>query len=195
MQMILTNNFYSWVRMIILQSNTNITSSTSTASGTNSAQATIHTITPLIDKTGVERTSIYLWRSDEYQDWSSLNSWVSGTKPSSYQTYTYFSIGTREETAKETDYSLQEDYVQGVDYSAIWRAVSNPQKTKNNTGILTFSITITAINDISISEIGMFKQLEDTNMSYNHFLLGRAVFNKITVPSGESRTFQLSIEL
>lgn len=206
MKLTLTNNFYTWMRTILLQTGTNITPSSTGAVGHYNNKLTV--VGKMIDDTGTKQTKIangVRYSSyDHYPCESSnctLNAWQSGvTSTDTRQDYTYFGIGNNNTPATTDDYSLSGNYVLDTDYSAIWRATSNAKEV-NGKGQLSFSFSVTAINPIEIGEVGMFKSLcyvaskDNRDYVYNA-LFGRAALDTpITLASGESATFQITVEI
>lgn len=187
MNLVLTKNFYSWMRTVLLGCSTSISATTSSTNGLNANGTSL--IEPMMDVTGTERTSLTFVSSYCGQN-ATLNYWYTGQDWG-----TNFQIGNNSTPATEDDYSLSGGYVLGTDYSVIHRAVSNAQ-TVNGKGVLTFNVTFTATNDIVIGEIGMFKRMQINSNAAEQFLLGRiALDTPIELGAGESATFQVSIEI
>ena len=67
------------------------------------------------------------------------------------------------------DYNLEESYELDVDYSSIWRVINNPTMIKGKAR-LTYSLSFTAINEITISEIGLFKTMASKTDSYTNVM-------------------------
>lgn len=187
MNLVLTKNFYSWMRTVLLGSSTSISASTSSTSGLNSNMT--FCIEPMIDINGTERTyltfaSSYISRNVTLNYWNSIN-----------QSGTFFTIGSDNTPATEDDHNVGSGYVWGADYSTSHRAISNPQIV-NGKGLLTFNVTFTAKTDIIIGEIGMIKSLDTSSSSSANFLFGRiALDTPIELGAGESATFQISVEI
>ena len=206
MKLTLTNNFYTWMRTILLQTGTNIETNTTSTIGHYSSHLKV--IGKMIDDTGTEQTVISCgYKSSSYDyaphQWSNmtLNAWKSGiTGTDPLNDYTYFAIGNSNKIATADDCNLSGGYVLNADYSASWKALSNPSIV-NNKGVLTFMFSVTAINPIEIGEIGMFKSLcyantKNTRTAIYNALFGRATLDTpITLASGESATFQITIEI
>ena len=207
MNLVLTNNFYTWMRTILLQSNTNITETTTSASGNI---GTLTTIGDIIDIEGNVQNKIATSTSTSYYPTPSrplsLNAWNSG-KIFDTNNYlgignVYFGIGKGSKIVSNEDYNLEESYELDVDYSSIWRVINNPTMIKGKAR-LTYSLSFTAINEITISEIGLFKTMASKTDSYTNVmqyvyysLLGRAVLDTpITLQPGESTSFQINIEI
>ena len=187
MNLVLTKNFYSWMRTVLLGTSTSISATTSSTNGLNANGTSL--IEPMIDVTGTERTAITFASSYCGQN-VTLNYWTTGQNWG-----TNFQIGNNNTPATENDYKLSGDYVLNTDYSVVHRAISNAQIV-NNKGVLTFNLTFTAINDITVGEIGMFKRIQVTPSAVEQFLFGRiALDTPIELGAGESATFQVSIEI
>lgn len=206
MNLTLTNNFYAWMRTILLQTGTTIGTDTTVTIGHYSAGLKV--LGKMIDDTGTEQNIISCgYKSSSYDyapyQWSNmtLNAWKSGiTGTDPLQDYTYFAIGNSNTAATADDYNLSGNYVLNTDYSASWKALSNPSIV-NNKGVLTFNFSVTAINPIEIGEIGMFKSLcyantKNSRTAVYNALFGRATLDApITLASGESATFQITVEI
>lgn len=210
MNLTLTNNFYTWMRTVLMQTGTVIKNNTTAIYGFSGNE--ISTVGTLKNENGeimptigaaASSTSAYPYAHET----CSLNTWESG-KPyfGSYEYRSgciYFGIGNNTIAATEDDYALSGNYVLDTDYSATWRVVSNPKEV-NGKGLLTYNMTFTAINNITIGEIGMFKRLSSQATSNNttaleycfNSLFGRIALNDpIELSTGESATFQISIEI
>lgn len=206
MNLTLTNNFYTWMRTILLQTGSTIGPDTAATIGHYNTGLKV--LGKMIDDTGTEQTVISCgYKSSSYDyapyQWSNmtLNAWKSGiTGTDQLQDYTYFAIGNSNTAATADDYNLSGDYILNTDYSASWKALSNPSIV-NNKGVLTFSFSVTAINPIEIGEIGMFKSLcyaitKNYRTAVYNALFGRATLDTpITLSSGESATFQITVEI
>lgn len=187
MNLVLTKNFYSWMRTVLLGTSATITSSTTNANGLYANNTSL--IEPIIDSTGAEIDAI-TFSSTYCGHNATLNFWSTGAVLG-----TNFQIGNNNTSATENDYGLSGGYVVDTDYSVIHRAISNPQIV-NGKGVLTFSVTFNAINPVTIGEIGVFKELEITSNSKKQVLFGRvAIDTPIELGAGESATFQISIEI
>jgi hypothetical protein len=190
MNLTLTNNFYTWMRTILLQTYVNISSGTTTAYGHSSTTET--PVGVIKDIEGVEHTYISVGGTSYIPYTATLNAWSSGS--TTVDGYTYFGIGGNNTEPTADDYCLS-SYTLGTDYSASWRALNNPIMV-NDKGQLAFSISITAINDMVVGEVGMFKFIRGDGNRPTSFLLGRAALGTpISLSAGESATFQITIEL
>lgn len=187
MNLVLTKNFYSWMRTVLLGTSTSISGSTTSTSGLNANMTSL--IEPMVDIDGTQRT--YATFAGSYIPYNvTLNYWSTG------QIWgTHFLIGNDNTPATEDDYNLSGGYVWGADYSVIHRAISKPQMV-NGKGVLTFNMTFTAINDVIIGEIGMFKRMAISSNTDVQFLFGRiALDTPIELKAGESATFQISVAI
>ena len=190
MNLVLTKNFYTWMRNVLLQTATSITTATISAKGHDAYAENV--VGKFINTDGVEQTTITLGGTSNLPCSSSLNAWSSGTAKSSY--YTYFEIGSNNAEPTADDYCLS-SYTMGTDYTASWRALSNPTMV-NDKAQLVFNVSITAKNDISVGEIGLFKQIKASSSSTACFLFGRvALDTPVELSAGESATFQVTIEI
>lgn len=194
MKLTLTKNFYTYLRTFLLQTQTEITANTTSAATLGNHLLAVGT---LVDKTGesVDRFG-FGSASDRYYSFFPLNCWSSGAKNN---LYTSFAIGNSNTLATEDDYCLSGDYELGTDYSASWKATSNPTITTEGKARLSFNMSFTAINDITIGELGLFKSFGSTGAStesYKYYLFGRATLDTpIELKAGESATFQIDIEI
>lgn len=187
MNLVLTKNFYSWMRTVLLGTSATIASSTTNANGLFANNTSL--IEPMIDSTGAEINAI-TFSSTYCGHNATLNFWATGAVSG-----TNFQIGNNNTSATENDYDLSGGYVVNTDYSVIHRAISNPQMV-NGKGVLAFSVTFNAINPVTIGEIGVFKELEITSSLKKQVLFGRvALETPISLSAGESATFQISIEI
>lgn len=188
MNLTLTNNFYTWMRSVLLQTNTSIGTTTTGVSGHGSGNE--KPVGVIKNTDGVEQTGISIGNNAGRT--TSLNSWSSGSTTT--EGNTYFEIGSNNVEPTADDYCLS-SYTLGTDYSATWRAIGNATMV-NDKAQLAFSISVTAINDIAVGEVGMFKYIRGTGNVPAYFLLGRATFDEpISLASGESVTFQVTIEI
>lgn len=200
MNLVLTNNFYTWMRTMLLQASTEIKEETTHASAGGVRPA----VGKLVNTNGAEETKIVCATTYDYPrtDYSSsLNAWSSGMVGTYSNTHTYFNIGNDNTPAGTEDYRLGSAYVLNTDYTAVWRATGNAKEV-NGKGLLTFNLSVTAINPISIGEIGMFKTLmrnySNSGGTANQYeaLFGRATLDTpIELVSGESATFQVTVEI
>ena len=173
------------MRTVLLGTSTNITGSTSSTSGLKGH------VTMLGDMTDVTGTTHKQLTYNAYLDQlATLCYWY----PSYPEKGIYFSVGSDNITATEDDYNLKNGYLVGTDFSVVHRPISNAQIV-NGKAVLTFNVTFTAINDITIGEIGMFKE-QYYSTAFVKFLFGRiALDTRIELGAGESATFQVSIEI
>lgn len=190
MNLVLTKNFYSWMRTILLGCTTKISSSITSTSGHSGVTETVE---KLKDVDGEEFGSIYLDGTSGVKYHTTLNYWLSSGGAG-----TYFGIGNNNAFATEDDYALGGGYVSGTDYSISQRAVSNPVMV-NGKAQLTFNVSVVAINDIVIGELGLLKMMAYASLSSAkkpHYLFGRvALETPINLVSGASATFQVTIEI
>lgn len=199
MNFVLNNNFDVWLRTYVF----GITSNWSPTS-TGAAGGKCKTIGDLYNTQGELIPEITL---NNYYDYPSMTtqglcSYTSTENNTSL--YTYFKPGNGRKNAEKEDISLSGDYAINVDYSASWRAVENPFVNNDNQGEITFLVTFTAINEIDISEVGLFKRVctSSSNSSslgasyYKEILFGRNVLeNNCHLNPGETVSFQLTITL
>jgi hypothetical protein len=189
MNLVLTKNFYLWMRAVLLGTNTNISSSTTSAGG---FQGVVNTLEPMKDINGNEYTGIAVDTSST-KCHVTLNYWDSNKSNG-----THFIVGNNNAYATEDDYSLSGGYIKETDYSSVCRAVSNPTMI-NGRGQLVFNVSITAMNNITIGEIGLVKLLPYSLSSSAErpvYLFGRVALDApINLASGESATFQITIEI
>lgn len=190
MNLVLTKNFHIWMRTILLGCTSKIDGSTSSTSGHSGVTNTIET---LKDIEGEEFSSIYLDSTSGAKQHTTLNYWLSSGGAG-----TYFGIGNNNALATEDDHALGGGYISGTDYTVSQRAVSYPVMV-NGKAQLTFSLSITAINDIVIGELGLLKMMAYASLSSAkkpHYLFGRvALDTPISLASGESATYQVAIEI
>lgn len=193
MSLKLTENFYTWMRTVLLGSNTTITASTTGTSGWASGGEYLGYMKNILGnkQTSFPGSSTYLGKN------ATLNYWQSGTWWG-----TYFCIGNDNTSATENDYKLSGDYVFGTDYTIDHKVATDYPIVVNGKAVLLFNVTFNAKTDITIGEIGMIKQIQATStMSDSYlFLFGRATIgeteeDKIKLTEGQSATFQISIEI
>lgn len=189
MNLVLTENFYTWMRTVLLGNNTTISASTTSTNGWASAGKYIGSMKNILgnEQTSFPGSSTYLGKN------ATLNYWQSGTWWG-----TYFCIGNDNTPATENDYKLSDDYVFGTDYTIDHKVATDYPIVVNGKAVLLFNVTFNAKTDITIGEIGMVKQIMASNVrSDDHlFLFGRIAFGTpIELGAGESGTFQVSIEI
>lgn len=198
MNMMLTNNFYSYLRTILLTANKWSSSMTSTTGGSRDILGTI------IDLNGDEQASLNLGGTSDYpkHEGISLNAWESGKKGRNYRGYSFFIPGNGQDPLSENDYSIKGGYEADVHYNASWYTTGDAMINKNGKGEITFLVNFTAIEDIFLTEIGLAKTIPTNNSntasSVKAFscLFGRTLLDRpITLLAGESASFQIKIEL
>ena len=193
MNLVLTDNFYTWMRTVLLGSNNTISASTTSTSGWASGGKYIGSMKNILgnEQTTFPGSSAYLGKN------ATLNYWQAGTWWG-----TYFCIGDDNTPATEGDYKLSGDYVFGTDYDIDHKVANGYPKMVNGKAVLSFNVTFIANTYITIGEIGMVRQmLASNNREDSHlFLFGRIAIgeteeDKIKLEPGESATFQVSIEI
>ena len=188
MNLVLTKNFYTWMRTILLGTSTSISATSTATAGWASGGTVVENMVNILgeNQSSFPGSSTYLGKN------GTLNFWQSGTWFG-----TYFCIGNDNTPATEDDYKLCGDYVFNTDYTLNHKAIGNPTMV-NGKAVLTFNMTFTALTDITIGEIGMFKQIQAASTISDDylFLFGRvALDTPIQLTAGESATFQVSIEI
>ena len=188
MNLVLTKNFYSWMRTMLLGTSTSISASTTSTTGWSATGMLVDNMVNVLgqNQSSFPGSSTYLGKNGTLNFWHSGN-WFG----------TYFCVGNDNTPATEDDYRLSGDYVFNTDYTLNHKAISNPTMV-NGKAVLTFNMTFTALTDITIGEIGMFKQIQaSTTISDDYlFLFGRvALDTPIELGAGESATFQISVEI
>ena len=188
MELVLTENFYTWMRNVLLNTSGSISSSTT---NTNGLINNITVVGSLKDVSETEHSKLYV-NSSSLPRFVTLNAW---TNDGSGANTIRFSIGNDNTEADINDYQLKGDYIAGTDYEISQRALTNVQMI-NGRAVLNFSVSFTAKNDITIGEIGMIKDMPVTSSVFASFLFGRVALEKsVTLSRGESATFQISVEI
>jgi hypothetical protein len=188
MELVLTKNFYSWMRNVLLNTSGSISSSTTSTSGLLN---NITIVGSLKDVDETEHSKLYV-NSSSLPRFVTLNAW---TTDGSGANTIRFSIGNDNTEANINNYKLNGNYIEGIDYELSQRALKDTQMI-NGRAVLSFSVSFTARNDITIGEIGMIKEMPVTSSKYANFLFGRiALDTPIELGAGESATFQISIEI
>lgn len=123
-----------------------------------------------------------------------LNCWSSSGSPSIDQVY--FCIGDNNTEATADTYMLSSNYVKDTDYSMEYRTIGKPVMV-NGKAQLTFTVTFTAINNITIGEVGLARDFKSTSTGTRFTcLFGRATLDTpIILTSGERATFQVTVEI
>lgn len=201
MNMMLTNNFYTYVKTILLTTESTWKSSlTSTSSnGTKIPLGIIMDINGTVKEKMVLGSGQYDYPHDAG---ISLNHWSNGEEGAPFNQYTFFRPGNGTKDLSLEDFNVEGDYILNTHYSAKWSTNGDAFINHNGKGQLDFTVTFTAIEDIFISEVGLFKtiatSLSNTTPSFTGFssLFGRVLLDKtISLHPGESVTFQITIEL
>lgn len=187
MNLVLTKNFYSWMRTVLLGSSTSISSSTTSSAGISGTVDTVGDMTTIDGKPITKLTqfgfSSYIKNSVTLNCWSSDNS----------TSYTYFAVGSNNNEATENDHAFSA--YTSTDCSVSLDVNSNP-KIVNEKAQITFIVSVEAKNNITIGEIGLLKAIQSGGTEFSRFLFGRvALDTPIELGAGESATFQISIEI
>lgn len=203
MNLVLTNNFYTWLRTIVLQTSTVIDGTTSYTVGPSNTS--LDTVGRIVDETGVTQTKVANGSSSStvyYPNDDSLftlNCWKTGATSNQNSDYIYFAIGDSTEPPTADDYTLGGTYVLNEDYTASWRAISNARMVGEK-GRLSFVFSVTALRPITIGDVGLFKSLSTTptrtsRTEVYNALFGRAALdNPVELSTGETVSFQIDIE-
>ena len=180
------------MRTILLGTATAIGPSTTENNG---LAGTVNTVGTMVDMTGniqnnINLSTTYCGRS------ATLNSWTAYPLTATANKFsTQFSLGTCTDACTDQDYALTETYVAGTDYDILWRSLGNGTITSDGKGRVTFVLTVTALTDIVINELGLIKGFY-CNTGYYRFLLGRVVLDEATeLKSGYTKTFQVDIDI
>lgn len=190
MNLTLTNNFYTWLRSVLF-----CVYPPTIGSTTTSTEGFYNGIKPIERMTDMNNEGQETLHIDSYQCrcHASLNYWNSGLELG-----TFFRIGNNNTPASESDCVLGGDYVQGTQYTMSHKAIKNATMV-NGKAQLDFSVTFTAIEDITIGEIGLCKKIpksSSTSVAQPTYLFGRvALDTPIELSAGESATFQITIAI
>lgn len=192
MNMMLTNNFYTYVKSILLTTASPWTSNLTTTLGGVKIPLGI-----IMDINGTAQEKVYPTATG-----LSLNHWSSGTEGIPADQYTFFRPGNGTKDLSLEDFNVEGDYILNTHYSAKWSTNSDAFINHNGRGQLDFTVTFTAIEDMFISEVGLFKTIATNTSNYAtsikgfSSLFGRVLLDKtISLHHGESVTFQITIEL
>ena len=189
MNLTLTNNFYTWLRSVLFCVYPSIGVSTTSTQGFYS---NVTPIEKMIDMNKEEQTTLYVDTSYcRYH--ASLNYWSSGSELG-----TFFRIGNNNTPALESDCVLGGEYISGTHYTMSHKVINNATMV-NGKAQISFSVTFTAIEDITIGEIGLCKRIpksSSTSVAQPIYLFGRvALDTPIELSAGESATFQITIAI
>jgi hypothetical protein len=194
MELVLTKNFYNWMRTVLLGGNPSFT--TTDSNGLHTRVKAIGEMKTTNEAKVVELSNVSDYGAREF----TLLSWGKSTQD---KYSTRFLIGRDKTEATENDYRLGDALVKDTDYKISFYASEYPTILESGKTNLTFVVIITVPENnqpISVGEIGLFKGFYCTtgtsSAGYNDVLLGRIALEKpIPLSAGESATFQVSVEI
>lgn len=212
--MVLTKNFYNFIRTVLLSNPTAngiICADANTArrgwSGSGYAGESVAALSHFTNTSGSNITGGLLGSSSGsngyyYGQQASLNKFDTDNflgVTDVYKGITYFRVGTGTTAADESDFKLENEL--SSDYVQI--RLSSVHLSENGCGVLRFFVSVKNVNAnaVTISEIGMFKYLALSNYANSTridcpTLFGRHVLPMpVTIPSQESRIFTVEIKI
>lgn len=196
MKMTLVNNFYSWVKTVLLSNGNNHLMYTQDAMSTGQNNRLVYVMGELktTKENLLEKIVVYNYSYGQNLQTIGLgyfkNNQYNISPQSSYSGLTYFKIGSGTTEVTKNDYNLEQLIEENV-----FIEFQGMHTIKE----LTFSLTVTNNNaeEISISELGLFKTFSDQYSSGGEeVLLGRCVLaSPVIIPAQETRIFQVTIEI
>ena len=194
MNLVLTKNFYNWMRTVLLGGKPSF--STTNSDGLYTRVKAIGEMKTTNEAKVVELSNISDYGAREF----TLLSWGTSTQD---KYSTRFLIGTDNTEATEDDYRLGDALVKDTDYKIIFYASTYPTTLESGKTNLTFVVIVAVPENnqpISVGEIGLFKGFycttDTSSAGYNDVLLGRiALETPIPLSAGERATYQITIEI
>lgn len=190
MQMVLTNNFYSWARTVLLGNEINhFIQATNVNSGNGDSLYYHQVMGDLISVNGTKVSQFLVQHA--YNDCGENSNSVSlgyfnNVSVPGYD-YTYFKIGANNEATTEEMTELK---------SLISENYSISITGTHTDRVLTFTLIIgnTGEEELSIGEIGLYKDFSGNTAST--VLLGRCAFEvPIIIFPNKTKTFEITVEI
>lgn len=185
-EMVLTNNFYTYVRSVILSSSNNLGALSASSTGWIGV---VNLLGTLKDKDGsnISQTNVKTSTSLNTYNLASLSHFnYTGTNMSP----SYFEVGSGNTPASVLDFKLERPI---TDVALSYNTIS---EYSNNRGKLSVLVSIVASADITIKEIGWYKTVASSasNPTAKYILIGRCVLDTpIILSAGESTMVTVSI--
>ena len=183
MEMTLTKNFWVNVRTLLF-ANGNTVGYLETSSSNALNAYSLHTIGDLKDVNG-NTQNLIAGDSGQYT-YAYAMSLFAFSNTGSYGSY--FAVGSGTTPATPDDINIEQ---------SIANATVKVTGQNSANGSVTYHVTVTATDDISVGEICLFKRLTTrvtSGTDYN-VLIGRCAFTPIDLVNGQSKTFDITISL
>ena len=162
--------------------------------GQQSSTMTLSNIT-FKDVTGTERTGTQ-YQNNYYPvlftNWANPASYFVNTS-TSFATTTKFKIGYGDSAPSDEDYELEHPYVPGTDYNGIANVSTIGYDTVAKKTYRSCALTITAVNNLTIKEIGFYLTFGTTNPYYTTLVYRTVLPEAINLAAGQSVTLDLRI--